>query len=210
MIYTYSGTSPTATTGFCREWCKALTMGEKEMCEYICPNATGEELYAGVFLSLVDFSISLAIQEKHSVWKRRQLTEHFSKLFFVVCSLWRFHVPSNEKQKIVTTFLQWYLTIWTTLSMILKTSRNNPSPIFDDMSLYAFQKALIRGTDPAFQSVKQAWFNLTNNTCDKSETSSFIAYTWCLEHTSAISVQKCKTLIEILFSPIANCLLCNV
>lgn len=55
-------------------------------------------------------------------------------------------------------------------------------PTFNQMRQYAFQKALIRNTDPVFRSVKQVCFTLTNNTCDSCGTMPFIVCAWCWKH----------------------------
>lgn len=56
------------------------------------------------------------------------------------------------------------------------------SPTFDEMRQYAFQKALIKNTDPVYRSVKQVCFHITKDTCANCSTLPFIVCAWCWKH----------------------------
>lgn len=69
------------------------------------------------------------------------------------------------------------------------------------MCRYAFEKSLIKETSPVFQSTKQTFFNLTDNTNDNYEND----FQLCVPGVGnicflVISIHKFSTLREITFS----------
>ena len=56
------------------------------------------------------------------------------------------------------------------------------SPAFDEMRQYAFQKGLIKNTDPVYRSVKQVCFHITKDTYANCSILFFIVYVCRWKH----------------------------